>query len=378
MSVQVWSCGELVKESVVVCRVTDAVALRAALGKNDGAVAGFQVTPNGEVYIDLLRCFLEFRQDERWVPSGDYQGNHDSAWVARNFQRLAFGLANWDDSAALGAIDFLLQHEAALHPQQTRFIKFCKSLVIKVIRRILWGSPLLLSWPPATGARLWWQLRADLAQEISSQIGDLKACFHGKIPTVLQGMNIWLNHMHGRLATRMFGTSREDAMLEASALCQALAAVHYSGSRYSLAALLSHRAADLLFTSICASQNLIDYTKAYGEGELKTAVAGKTELSLLNCHDALEQASVILINGTRRTQLLNLNLTRNRLLLTHSMGSTSAAETKTQLSAIVTLLKAHGGSDWEAAYGLYRQGISLKAQDFFELSEGLTQMLLPL
>jgi hypothetical protein len=378
MSVQVWSPGEQVKGSVVVCRVADAAALRVSLGKNDEAIACFQVTPNGEVYIDLLRCFLAFRQDPNWVPSGDYQGNLDSAWIARNFQRLAFGLTNWDDSAATGAINILRQYETALHPQQVRFVEFCESLVKKVIRRILWGSPLSLSWPPTPSTRLWWQLNADLAQEITSHISDLKTCFHGSIPPVLQGLNIWLNQLHGRLVMRMFGTSREDAMLEASALCQALAAVHYSGSRYSLAALMSHRAADLLFTSICASQNLIDYTKAYGEGELKTAVGGKTELSLINCHDALEQASVILMSGTRRTQLLNLNLTRNRLLLTHSMGSTLAAETKTQLTAILGLLRAHGGSDWEAAFNLYRQGIFLRAQDFFELSDGLAQMLSPL
>lgn len=167
-------------------------------------------------------------------------------------------------------------------------------------------------------------------------------------------------------------------MLEASALCAALAAIHYSGSRYSLATLFCHRAADLLFTSICADEGLIDHTQAGGEGALRTAVGGETKLSLMNCHDALEQASILVINGARRSALLDLNSTRNRLFLTHAIGSTSATDTKNALQVVVGIMTGLGGPDWQSAYKFYRNGFALEALALFELSDGLMQTLQPL
>jgi hypothetical protein len=377
MSVQVWSPGESLTEAIVVCRAVEAAALQAAIAAKGGAIDAYQVVPNGEVYLSQLRGFLAIRADKAWVPTGKHLDS-DSAWIIRNFQRLAHGLTHWDDGAALGAVRSLMKNQAALHPQQARFVQFCEPFVTKVIRRLLWGSPLLLAWPPHSSTRLWWQLSGDLAHEVGMQMTDLKNAFHGSIPAALQQLSVWLSQLQGRLNSRLFGAAREDAMLEASALCAALAAIHFSAARYSLATLFSHRAADLLFTSICADEGLIDYRQAGGEGALKSAINGETKLSLMNCHDALEQASVILINGARRTALLDLNSTRNRLFLTHAIGSTPSADTKNALQVVVGLMKGLGGADWESAYKYYREGFVLEPISMFELSEGLMQTLQPL
>lgn len=377
MSVQVWSLGEAVSAPLVICRSADAEALRNVITTGGVSVSAFHLSPNGEPYLDLLRCFLALRQDAEWKPNSSSFVTPDTAWITRNFMRLASGLSEWDESAAIAAIDQLLMHESSLHPQQARFVRFCEDLAKKLIRRMLWGSPLLLSWPPAANTRNWWQLSGDLSTEINSLRTELANCFHGTIPTVLHGLSLRLNRLHGRVTSNLFGTNRESAMLEASALCAALATVHYSRSRYSLATLLCHRAADLLFTSICASQNLIDFTKASGDGELRTSIAGRTDLTLLNCHDALQQASKILFDTVRRKSLSDLNLTRNRLILTHGLGSTSGVETASRLKSVVTLLKLQGGSAWTTAYEEYRMGFSLKPQDFFELCDGLMQTLTP-
>ena len=375
MTAQFWMPGDQLNAGKVFCRAADAVALRTAIEHKGATVTAFEVSPNGEPYKDLLQCFLALQADPSWVPTGSYEGSLDSAWITRNFHRLAFGLSKWNDTEALGAINLLKQHVAALHPQQVKFLNFCEGLVSRVLRRLLWGSPLQLAWPPQRAARQWWMMSTDLDAEIASQKADLNACFFGNVPNNLQGLRIWLNRLHTRLTRQLFGGSREDALTEASALCAALSLVHFTHSRYSLAILLSHRAADLLFTALCSSEGLIDFTKNGGEGELFTPLAGERQLSLLNCHDALVQAMRISIDQPRRDLLREFNSTRNRLLLTHSLGSPLASDAQLKLRALIVLLKAFGGSDWAAAYDTYRAGVILEARDFFEVSDGLVGTL---
>lgn len=380
MTAQFWTSGDQLNAEIVFCRSTDAPALRAVIQNAGAPVSAFEVSPNGEPYVDLLHCFLALRADPTWVPTGAYAGSLDSAWITRNFQRLAFGLSKWDDTAAMGAITLLKQHGTALHPQQLKFVNFCEGLVKRLLKRLLWGSPLQLAWPPQKASRQWWSMSTDLDAEIATQVNDLTACFFGSVPSNLQGLLDWLNSLRTRLTKQLFGASRGSALAEASALSAAFALVHFTHSRYSLATLLCHRATDLLFTSICSNEGLIDYTKGGGEGELFTPLpaSGEQQLSLLNCHDALVHASRITADKARRDLLGELNLTRNRLLLTHSLGSPSPADTQAKIPAVVTLLKAFGGPDWVAAYNTYRAGAILKPQDFFEVSDGLVGTLTPL
>lgn len=378
MTAQFWNPGDQLNAGVVFCRTTDTPALRAVIKNSNSTVTAFEVSPNGEPYKDLLHCFLALRADPSWLPTGSYGGSRDSAWITRNFHRLAYGLSKWDDTAASGAITLLKQHVTTLHPQQVKFLDFCERLLNKVLKRLLWGSPLQLGWPPQKAARQWWTMTTDLEAEIALQLNDLAACFFGNIPSNLQGLRNWLNRLRVRLSNQLFSTSRDIALAEASALCAALSVVHFSHSRYALATLLGHRAADLLFTANCSSAGLIDFTKSGGEGELVVPVSGERKLSLLNCHDALVQAMCIPTDQVRRDLLWELNLTRNRLLLTHSLGSPIANDARSKLLALVSLLKAFGGTDWEAAYSTYRAGTALKTQDFFEVSDGLIGTLTPL
>ena len=175
MTAQFWTSGDQLNAGMVFCRAADADALRAAIQHSGAAVTAFEVSPNGEPYKDLLQCFLALRADPSWVPAGSYEGSLDSAWITRNFHRLAFGLSKWDDTAALGAINLLKQHVTTLHPQQVNFLNFCEGLVSRVLKRLLWGSPLQLAWPPQKAARQWWTMSTDLDAEIASQVADLVA-----------------------------------------------------------------------------------------------------------------------------------------------------------------------------------------------------------
>ncbi len=380
MTIQVWAPGDEFSAQTILCRSEHADELRAAVLAKRATVTAFQVTPNGEIYIELLRSLLALRHDANWIPDATSSLSLDTFWIVRNLQRLAHGLSKWDDSAAAGAINHLLSNEDKLHPQQVSFVRFCDGLVSKVLRRMLWGSPMLIAWPPVFAATSWWQLGSDLATEIATQIADLKASFHGKPPAAVQGLTVWLGQVQSRLSLNLVGTSREDALVEGSALSAALARIHFSGSRYSLSTVFCHRAADLLFTSRCSSDGLIDWSKANGDGELKIAVAasGKKMLSLLQCHDAMVQAGTLLPDTVRRTTLKNLNSTRNRLLLTHGMGSPTQSDTKNELPAVVTILKSFGGTNWTTAYAAYSSGLSLSPTSLFEVSDGLMQTLQPI
>ncbi len=381
MNVQVWSPGDSVTAPVVVCNAHDVASMRIAVAGN-AAVRAFQIGPNGSRYTDLLRCFLELREDENWVPSGNFGGTVDSAWITRNLQRLASGLTHWDEASALTAVNLLKAHAADLHPQQVRFLDVVEGLISKVVKRILWGSPLFLAWPPPASARLWWTLSADLAVDVIGIATELKNCFGGAVPANVEPIARWLKSLHRRLTTEMFGGTREQSLLEASAFCEAVSLLHFSRGRYSLATLMCHRAADLMFTSLCASASLIDFTQNKGEGLLVAPVPTQrgpdSRLSLMNCHASLVMASVLPVDTVRETALENLNFTRNRLLLTHAVGTTKQSDTQVHLRSVHAQLKAHGGSAWETACNAYRTGVKLKPTDLFELSDGLMQSLQPI
>ena len=153
MSIQVWIPGESITSEVLLCRSKDADALRAEISKNAVAVSAYQVLPNGEPYIDLLRTYLALSKNLPIDGRAGYSFN--SILISKSFERLATALTQWDDSGTAAALAELKQHDVSLHPQQSRFLSVCEVLMRKVLRRLLWGSPLHVSWPPAAASRLW-------------------------------------------------------------------------------------------------------------------------------------------------------------------------------------------------------------------------------
>lgn len=376
MSVQLWSEGQPLMKGVVLCHAEESAALQAAVAAHGGAITAYQVLPNGRAYVGQIQCMLAIQTDPAWSAAAD-DLDAQTTWIVRNFQRLVSGIKTWDDTAMLGAMN-LLKGQKTLHPQQENFLQFFESLVNKVVRRLLWGSPLQTTWPPPNSARLWWAQSSDLAQEVGRHKSDLQKTFLGSVPAALNSLNLWLFELEKRLNSMFFGAPRQAAMLEASALCAGLAGIHFAKARHSMAVLFCHRSADLLFTSMCAGAGLIDFTKAYGEGELRVPIGTKYELSLMTCYEAMVQASLIVPNSQQKNSLSNLNATRNRLLLTHGMGSASGTDVQSALQNVVPILKNYGGGSWTTAYNFHRSPPSVAIRDLFELSDGLTQTLQPL
>jgi len=373
--IQIWTDGESIWGPTVLAHSYDLDSLTHAVsGLQNQEVSAYALTPNSDKYIHLVFCLLAFKHDEKWHQTQNERFPSEAISVAELCYRLVSSLSTWDDRGALSAASGLLTLECKLHPAQVEFIKLIKSMLEDVIRPFLWGSPIQMNWPPSHAYKQWWNLNSSLSKSIKTINSDLKAIFGGKTPQVFMGLSMWLTHLADQFNNRLFVTGdASKATLEASALCYSLATIHYSQGRYSISTLLCHRAAELMFISMNADSGLIDFTKSGGEGELKSAVNGETRLSLLNCHDALVQASILTSNSLRRQELNDINITRNRLMLTHSLGSPTSSDTKSRLTQVHNILKAQGGTDWEKSVSNYKTKVPLRSIDFFEGFDAIAQ-----
>lgn len=375
MTVALWIPGESVPavQTLLYKRDDEAAFNQQARASVPPATTVYKVLPNGYPFLELLRLYLHHRADttDAWLeqPSSVPVAH---IWVARNLVRLKSALRSWDDRGATAALAALKKHAGLLHPDQVRFVDFCEGFVKRLMQPILWGAPLTLT-PQAIGkAKAWWLLKSDLSLEIDQQLQDLRSHYSGALPQVLQdSFHRWLTSLKTWLDTKLFVTTQADALREASALCHALAHIHYGLRRYSLALLYCHRATDLLLFSECAAGGLVDFQANNGAGELKPAPGGDPMVTLLNCHDSLVNNQKMLKDSTRLATFKDLNNQRNLLLLTHHLGGVPQATAQGLLTTVSTALKAIGGTGWEASSNAARSLLHIEAHQFFELSPGL-------
>lgn len=381
MTVALWVPGEPLPAAPTLLYRRDDEAAFAQQAKPN-VVAGttvYKVLPNGYPFLELLRLYLHHRGDptDAWL-DGPASMSVDHVWLGRNFVRLRLALKTWDDRGATAALAALEKKQALLHPDQVHFIDFCKGFVSRLMQPILWGSPLALTPATMAKARAWWSLPSDLAVEVDRQILDLRSRFPSQLPLVLQdSFHQWLVSLRNWLNTRLFVPKQSEALREASALCHGLAVIHFGLSRYSLALIYCHRAADLLLFSECAAANLVDFTANNGGGALKRTASIDPNISILNSYDSLVADGAFLLNSKQRALFSELNTYRNLLLVAHYLGSVGSPTAKRLLTEVSSELKKIGGSSWEASSQAARQFIALETHQFFDLSAGLMGTLVP-
>ena len=381
MTVALWTPGATVPtvETLLYKRDDEAAFSEQAKSKITPGTAVYKVLPNGYPFLELLRLYLHHLADstDAWLEQPS-SVPADHIWIARNFVRLKVALSTWDDRGATAALAALEKHRALLHPDQVQFVEFCKGFVTRLVHPILWGSPLTLTVATISKAKAWWLLKSDLSLEVAQQLHDLRSRFPGSLPQVLQdSFYRWLTSLQTWLDTKLFVASQADALREASALCHALAHIHYGLRRYSLALLYCHRATDLLLFSECAAQGLVNFTANNGAGELSPPVGRDSMVTLLNCHDSLVTNQKMLLNAKRLTTFKDLNNQRNLLLMTHHLGAVPSAIAGSLLNDVGNELRAIGGSGWQASSVAARNLLKIEAHQFFQLSSGLMGTLVP-
>lgn len=381
MTVALWFPGATVPAvKTLLYKRDDEVAFgQQAKSKIAPGTSVYKVLPNGYPFLELLRLYLHHLADstDAWLdqPSSIPV---DHIWIARNLVRLKVALSTWDDRGATAALVALEKHQGLLHPDQIQFVEFCKGFVTRLVQPFLWGSPLTLTTTTVSKARTWWLLKSDLSLEAAQQLHDLRSRFQGSLPRVLQdSFYRWLTTFQSWLDTKLFVTNQSDALREASALCHALAVIHFGLRRHSLALLYCHRATDLLLFSECAAQGLVNFTANNGAGALSPPVGQDTMVTLLNCHDSLVANQKMLLNAKRLATFKDLNNQRNLLLMTHHLGAVPSAIAGSLLNDVGNELRAIGGSGWQASSVATRSLLKLDAHQFFELSAGLMGTLVP-
>lgn len=381
MTVALWTPGTTVPagKTVLYKRDDEAEFTQQVKGKITPGTTVYKVLPNGYPFLELLQLYLHHLADstDAWLEQKS-SVSVDHIWIARNLVRLKTALSTWDDRGAAAALAALEKHQGLLHPDQVQFVEFCKGFVTRLVQPFLWGSPLTLAPTTISKARAWWLLKSDLSIEAAQQLHDLRSRFHGSLPQVLQqSFYRWLTTFQTWLDTKLFVTNQADALREASALCYALAHIHYGLRRYSLGLLYCHRATDLLLFSECAAQGLVNFTANNGAGALSPPIGLDSMVTLLNCHDSLVANQKMLLNAKRLSAFKDLNNHRNLLLMTHHLGSAPSAIAGSLLNDVGNELRAIGGSGWHASSVAARSLLKLEAHQFFELSSGLMGTLVP-
>ena len=381
--VQIWAPGDIVSANVVLYRFDDEdrflLDVKPHIGPN---VKTYKILPNGYPFLELIRIYFHLLEDPSndWLDSIDHGADPRYVWLTRNFIRLKISLQSWDDRGALSAIATLLKNSALLHPDQTNFLEFCKSFLEKIFRQILWGSPIALD--PTTSsvmARAWWAQPSALFQETDRQIKELKALFPPPVSRAGQSNLLnWLTILKNWLNSKLITGPPGPALLEASAMCHSLSRIHYSVGRYSLAVLLCHRSADLLLFSECATAGLVDFTANSGGGEYRHPLNNRRAITLIDSYETLVHYGHWISNTSRKARFDNLNRHRNHLLLTHYLGSLSAQVAKNLLHDTTNELDTIGGSTWKTARENIFQKIQIQERDFFEISDSLMNVVVPL
>jgi len=150
----------------------------------------------------------------------------------------------------------------------------------------------------------------------------------GSVPSGLIELSTWLNETCDRLkrltATRL--TTRDDAMLEASAYCSAMAERYLLRGNCGLAVLLLHRSADLLLLRTCAMSNVIDFTSAGGKYKQGISRSGDRRIHLVASVDIANTFNFLSPSQARTDALGRLNEWRMyRLGLSGHSFATQAA-----------------------------------------------------
>lgn len=374
MRVQIWMPELQIMDGILLYKLDDEERFLSVIKPTlSASIKTYKILPNGYPFLSLIQTFLYLREEptKAWLLNGSHGLDEKFVWIARNFIRLTEALKQSDDRGAMGAVTQLLTQEKWLHPDQVSFLKFCNQFIKNIIKPMLWGSPLVLK-GANPNAKAWWSQPSDLSSSITIVRQELTRCFKGTIPENIQGsFALWLAQITKKIDAHLFVASQKDALYEASALCRQLSAIHFSLGRHTLAVMYCHRATDLLLFSMCASEQLIDFTKNNGGGKLKTPIQEDSSISILNCYNSLVESGRILPDTNREQQFRKLNSMRNLLLYTHYFGSISSLDAKNLLTETFAELEKLAGNAWKTTSQDYLPVLEMQPHEFYALSSGL-------
>lgn len=257
-------------------------------------------------------------------------------------------------------------------------IEYIADFAREVLQVLESEAPIIHNSP--TASKDWWTRQISFAQSAEKYLRRFEKDFGSPIPEGLSGFYIHLSDVVANLrllqATPPTLSNIVRSLAESSAYCAAIAERCLLRGNTGRSVLLFHRAADLLFFSLCADNNLIDFSRRGGAYRTARPYSSSNLITLKN---SMQQLDSVLSSSTARDQCFDvLNSWRNILMETHSMSAPSEDCVRTLLIEARTYLTHLGGSTWSRSVATYSKGFSIPATSIIDPDNKLPDSIKPI
>jgi hypothetical protein len=366
-------------------RAADQPAAIASLQASEFFPPAYAVLPNGEGLVDFIGPYVKLarRVSPGTIALADYSGSSTPvADILGCCLRICDGFADLAADAAISACTDLSSLLAGLPvaklpsipPKLGAAAEFLREFASECLKPLEYGTP-FVHMGTAPQHKSWWKVRPLHLTPLAQLRAKRATVFPGR-PNALQSVERWIDLVAARLV-RMHAfppmpSQRQEAVLEASAYCGAIAERHLMRSHFGQAILHLHRAVDLLLFAICDRHTLINHVYQGGQyvpGVLP-ATAKTTKVTLLNSYSVL--LNYLAPDPNRQGDFEILNDWRNLLMQAHYMTGLDDTTARGVFGLIRPHLQKLGGSSWQTAQSEYLQGVSLTIADLLDVDQSLS------
>lgn len=386
MQARFWHVGDPIPASNVPLffKVSDQAPAIAAIGSSGFVPSAYVVLPNGEPFIDLVGPYVQWLEQAnvRAIVLNDYS---PSAVPVSDIVRLCSTICEGLESyaadqviAACTSLSTLLailpaDKRSLVPPRLDAAAEFVREFAASCLKPLEYGTP-FVHMGTSSQHKSWWKVRPS-HRSVLARYKSRRAIDFAGHPGALAAVDRWLDTMCSRLdrlhAVPLTPATRQDAIVEASAYCAALAERHLMRSHQGQAVLHLHRALDLLLFGLCDQHGLVVHTQHGGRyAPSFVPPTGSDRITLTSSFAAVK--SRLAHHPTRESDFVNVNDWRNLLIHTHYMTGLDDATTRDIFSKIRPHMHALGGSQWLEANVAYLRGVQMTVADLLDVDESLS------
>lgn len=368
-------------EPVVAVAVTNAIANHARIPLT------IRVTPNGVKQLGLVHAHIigTSKNDFGWIGNMDFGiYEHPTRSILYLSAEIISGLREQSsDRVATASLELgslinrinRVNHTSAL-ASLLKISECLAKLTNECLSILEHGSPFMHTKFDRKN-KSWWDSVPSLVGVLDSNKHEIHKMFGPTLTsTGLISIEKWLTDINTRLrrlSTNGTRLQKQDVLLEASAYCAALAERYHLRKNSSLAVLFLHRSADLCFMSVCAGNNMIDWTVSGGQYNKQNYQSKDLRITLVKSTNFVESMNLLSPDQNRVTDFNELNDWRNILIQTHYLSDIDDITVKTLFKKIRIYLEIIGGREWVKSRDFYLRGPQLSLSDFLDIDGSLSR-----
>lgn len=369
-------------------RSEDEIAVKAAIAKlNKTAPIPLTVSvkPNGEKQLGLIHAHIIGlnRNDTGWIEKTDFGAyEYPTRRILELGAEIVSGLRD-QSSERVGIAALALEYLISKIPSSSRTsthnalfeaARYLAELAQQCLTLLEHGSPFIHTTEHDQN-KSWWKGSPSLVLALRSKKNEIPIRFGAVTSNGVDALNIWLTKIHERLVRLSTQTAKiqlDDALLEASAYCAALAERYHLRNNSALALLLLHRSADLCLLRVCSQNKCIDWTFHGGQYDLRTVGGKDSRIALSRSVEVVDAMPLLLADPKRSAAFIELNRWRNLLIQTHCLSDIDEPVVRNIFRKVRPYLEFIGGADWKVARDSYLRGVQLGLSDLLNIDGSLT------